>query len=68
MNLFQQTQLDHLHVGHCRGAILGDAICKFTEYLTDHLVTKEYYVNDYGNQIKNFVSSVYYRIIELTEK
>ena len=30
-----------------------------------HLVTKEYYVNDYGVQIKNFVSSVYCRILEI---
>ena len=56
-----------LHVGHCRGAILGDAISNLLIF-NGNLVTKEYYVNDYGNQIKNFVSSVYYRIIELTEK
>ena len=30
-------------------------------------VTKEYYVNDYGEQIKNFVSSVYYRILEIKQ-
>ena len=30
----------------------------------DHKVTKEYYVNDHGNQIKNFSLSVYYRIKE----
>ena len=33
-----------------------------------HLVTKEYYVNDYGNQIKTFVFSVYHRILEITEE
>ena len=33
-----------------------------------HKVTKEYYVNDYGGQIKNFVLSVYYRILEIKEK
>ena len=30
-------------------------------------VTKEYYVNDYGGQIRNFVTSVYYRILEIEE-
>ena len=31
-------------------------------------VTKEYYINDYGNQIKNFVKSVYLRIREIKYK
>ena len=53
-----------LHVGHCRGAVLGDVISNLLIF-DGHLVTKEYYVNDYGNQIKNFVFSVYYRIIEI---
>tara|TARA_Y100000590_G_scaffold373905_1_gene438023 strand:+ start:1099 stop:2826 length:1728 start_codon:yes stop_codon:yes gene_type:complete len=56
-----------LHVGHCRGAVLGDAISNLLIF-NGHSVTKEYYVNDYGGQIKNFVSSVYYRIIEIIEK
>jgi len=40
-----------LHVGHCRGAILGDVISNILSF-NKHNVTKEYYVNDYGNQIK----------------
>ena len=52
-----------LHVGHCRGAILGDAISNLLVF-NGNKVTKEYYVNDYGGQINNFVSSVYYRIVE----
>ena len=56
-----------LHVGHCRGAILGDSISNLLKF-NGHDVTKEYYVNDYGNQIKNFVLSVYHRILEITEK
>ena len=56
-----------LHVGHCRGAILGDVISNLLLF-NGNTVTKEYYVNDYGGQIKNFVLSVYYRIIELTDK
>ena len=42
-----------LHVGHCRGAILGDVISNILLF-NKHKVTKEYYVNDYGNQIVNF--------------
>jgi arginyl-tRNA synthetase len=53
-----------LHVGHCRGAILGDVIANLLKF-NGHLVTKEYYVNDYGSQIKNFVTSVHFRILEL---
>jgi len=53
-----------LHVGHCRGAILGDTISNLLNF-NGHKVIKEYYVNDYGGQIKNFVDSVYYRIQEI---
>ena len=56
-----------LHVGHCRGAIIGDALSNLLKF-NGHLVTKEYYVNDYGNQIKIFVLSVYHRILEITEE
>ena len=54
-----------LHVGHCRGAILGDVIANVLLF-NKHKVTKEYYVNDYGNQIINFTKSVYYRIREIS--
>ena len=54
-----------LHVGHCRGAILGDVIANVLLF-NKHKVTKEYYVNDYGNQIINFTKSVYYRIREVS--
>ena len=53
-----------LHVGHCRGAILGDVISNVLIF-NKHQVTKEYYVNDYGNQIINFTKSVYFRIREV---
>ncbi len=56
-----------LHVGHCRGAILGDVISNILTF-NNHKVTKEYYVNDYGNQIINFTKSVYFRIREITLK
>ena len=53
-----------LHVGHCRGAILGDVISNVLLF-NKHKVTREYYVNDYGNQIVNFTKSVYFRIREI---
>jgi len=56
-----------LHVGHCRGAILGDVITNVLLF-NKHKVTKEYYVNDYGNQIINFTRSVYFRIREIVYK
>jgi len=56
-----------LHVGHCRGAVLGDTISNLLTF-NGNKVTKEYYVNDSGGQIENFISSVYYRILEIMEK
>ena len=56
-----------LHVGHCRGAVLGDALSNMLSF-NGNKVTKEYYVNDHGGQIKNFVTSVHYRILEIIEK
>ena len=53
-----------LHVGHCRGAILGDVISNMLNF-NQHQVTKEYYVNDYGNQVINFTKSIYLRIKEI---
>ena len=56
-----------LHVGHCRGAIFGDVLSNLLLF-NGNKVTKEYYVNDYGNQIKNFVESVFLRIREIKFK
>ena len=56
-----------LHVGHCRGAILGDVICNILLF-NKHEVSKEYYVNDYGNQIISFTKSVFLRIREILNK
>ena len=56
-----------LHVGHCRGAILGDVISNLLKF-NNHTVSKEYYVNDYGNQVINFTKSVYFRIREIINK
>ena len=53
-----------MHIGHCRGAIYGDVLANLLKF-NGNKVTKEYYINDYGNQIKNFVESVYFRIKEI---
>jgi len=53
-----------LHVGHSRGAILGDVISNLLKF-NNQKVTKEYYVNDYGNQILHFTKSVYLRAKEI---
>ncbi len=56
-----------MHVGHCRGAIFGDVLSNLLSF-NGNKVTKEYYINDYGNQINNFVKSVYLRIREIKFK
>jgi len=56
-----------MHVGHCRGAIFGDVLSNLLKF-NGNKVTKEYYINDYGNQIKNFVESVFFRIQEIKYK
>ena len=56
-----------MHVGHCRGAIYGDVLSNLLTF-NGNKVTKEYYINDYGNQIKNFVKSVFLRIREIKYK
>ena len=53
-----------LHVGHCRGAVYGDTLANLLDYV-GNFVTKEYYINDYGNQIHMFSKSVYARILEI---
>jgi arginyl-tRNA synthetase len=56
-----------MHVGHCRGAIYGDVLANLLKF-NGNQVTKEYYINDYGNQIKNFVESIFFRIQEIKYK
>ena len=53
-----------MHVGHCRGAIYGDVLANLLKF-NGNKVTREYYINDYGNQIKNFAKSVFLRIREI---
>jgi arginyl-tRNA synthetase len=53
-----------MHVGHSRGAIFGDVLANLLIFNGNN-VTKEYYINDYGNQIINFTESVFYRLREI---
>ena len=50
-----------LHVGHGRGAALGDAIASLLEG-TGHIVTREFYVNDAGVQIEKLAQSLWARV------
>jgi arginyl-tRNA synthetase len=50
-----------LHVGHGRGAALGDAIAALLEW-TGHEVTREFYINDAGAQIDRLVASLWARV------
>ena len=52
-----------VHVGHARGAIVGSCLAKLLSY-SGYDVHKEYYVNDAGNQIDLYVSSVKSKIYE----
>ena len=56
-----------MHVGHCRGAVFGDVLSNLLSF-NGNKVVKEYYINDYGNQIYNFVESVYFRMREVKFK
>ena len=52
-----------LHIGHGRGVIYGNMIAKFL-IIQGHNVTKEYYVNDHGNQIRKLCLSILAHINE----
>ncbi len=53
-----------MHIGHSRGAIFGDVLANLLIF-NGNIVTKEYYINDYGNQIDNFSKSVFFRLREI---
>ncbi len=53
-----------LHIGHGRGAALGDALANLLA-ATGHEVVREYYINDVGNQIMTLGKSLYFRLREL---
>ena len=52
-----------MHMGHCRGAVVGDALASVLEY-AGYTVTREYYVNDAGGQVDVLARSVHLRYRE----
>lgn len=46
-----------LHLGHARGAAVGDALCNVLDF-AGYEVTREYYINDAGNQVMNLAYSI----------
>ena len=52
-----------MHVGHCRGAVFGDALANLLAF-TGHDVTREYYVNDAGTQVDALARSAFLRYRE----
>ncbi len=52
-----------MHVGHCRGAVFGDALANLLEF-AGYEVTREYYINDAGAQVDVLARSAYLRYRE----
>ena len=52
-----------MHVGHCRGAVFGDALCSLLAF-TGYDVTREYYINDAGAQVDVLARSAFLRYRE----
>jgi arginyl-tRNA synthetase len=52
-----------MHVGHCRGAVFGDALANLLEF-AGYAVTREYYINDAGAQVDVLARSAYLRYRE----
>jgi arginyl-tRNA synthetase len=52
-----------MHMGHCRGAVVGDALASLLEY-AGYAVTREYYVNDAGAQVDVLARSAHLRYRE----
>lgn len=52
-----------MHVGHCRGAVVGDVLSNLLQF-TGYNITKEYYINDAGQQIEVLAHSVLLRYRE----
>ena len=52
-----------MHMGHCRGAVVGDALASLLEH-AGHQVTREYYVNDAGGQVDTLARSAHLRYRE----
>ena len=56
-----------MHVGHCRGAVVGDALANLLAK-AGYVVTKEYYINDAGAQVEALAWAAYWRYLEAIGK
>jgi arginyl-tRNA synthetase len=56
-----------LHLGHARGAAVGDALCNVLD-MAGYAVSREYYINDAGNQIANLAKSIEARYMQALGK
>jgi arginyl-tRNA synthetase len=52
-----------LHIGHCRGAVVGDALANLLRK-AGYAVTKEYYINDAGAQVAALAWAAYWRYLQ----
>jgi arginyl-tRNA synthetase len=52
-----------MHIGHCRGAVVGDALANLLGK-SGHGVTKEYYINDAGAQVTALAWAAYWRYLQ----
>src|SRR5262249_23932883 len=52
-----------MHIGHCRGAVFGDALANLLAH-AGYKVTREYYINDAGAQVDKLGQSAYLRYLE----
>src|SRR3546814_9771517 len=52
-----------MHMGHCRGAVVGDALANVLAY-AGYQVTREYYINDAGSQVDTLARSAHLRYRE----
>ena len=50
-----------MHIGHTRGAVLGDVLASILQSV-GHDVVREYYINDAGNQISSLMNTIYFHL------
>jgi len=53
-----------LHIGHGRGAAVGDSLCRLLAF-AGYDVRREFYINDYGSQVENLGASIFMRYGQL---
>ena len=54
-----------LHIGHGRGAAVGDSLARLLSF-AGYDVKREFYINDFGSQVENLASSIYFKYRELS--